>query len=742
MSDASSRKARLLQGNGDTGGDKGFTKHDGHLNNTWERSPGEGDGLFRRAAVRPLVCLKEEQLKEALKVPLSFFKKYRYAAACLLLLSVPFAIMAYAWYSSPLRWFYHGINKATLLAVRDSAGLYYVSARDNPLYSELMKGTFYHYERQERTTVKLIAEPATLGPDESLKLSWEGQVTDFDVLLFQCEDNVSDTDDDDDEQEPLSQIRDPADILEAATIAQARSTSVHNGAPLTVARDTWLFPRFPVLRYDTCRFLLYEKQGTKFYLKATSNLITLDSHKVTPTGIHLAYTNDPTEMNVSFTTAVIDNSQPIVMYYDYSTNDDDSNQEDGIYYVYGGTTTTYSASDLCQPPANRKGPGRFMDPGALHSLTMTNLEPGAVYSYAVGLQVFGSDDEDDNASTNIEWSDTFVFTAALEPGDDETPFAYLVYGDQGCPKTGCWEEGRDWMETAVVPAAAPVTSLHHFGDLSYARGVAHQWDRWLDMMMPVAARLPLQIAVGNHEYDYTYIDKDSLYEDPSGDGAAGSSFSPEWGNMHDDSRGECGVPMAARFTMPASDNSNGVFWYSHEFGPVHTTVLSSEHNLTAGSVQYDFLEQDLAATDRSITPWVVVELHRPLYEAEKYWSDYMVAKAMREEFEDLLYAYQVDLVLAGHYHTYLRTCDGLYQGHCGVTGAPMYITVGTAGADLDRASLYSNSWTESFIAEYGFGRITVQNASALHFEFVRAGGKDEKGSGETLDDVWLRRARS
>lgn len=146
--------------------------------------------------------------------------------------------------------------------------------------------------------------------------------------------------------------------------------------------------------------------------------------------------------------------------------------------------------------------------------------------------------------------------------------------------------------------------------------------------------------------------------------------------------------------MPASDSAaNGLFWYSHEYASVHTTVLSSEHNMTAGSPQYEWLARDLANVDRATTPWLVVEMHRPLYESETYWSDNAVAVALRGQIEDLLFQYKVDLLLAGHYHAYLRTCDGLYRSQCGVAGAPVHITVGTAGVGLDTAGLYANDWT-------------------------------------------------
>ncbi|PNH06496.1 putative inactive purple acid phosphatase 9 [Tetrabaena socialis] len=54
------------------------------------------------------------------------------------------------------------------------------------------------------------------------------------------------------------------------------------------------------------------------------------------------------------------------------------------------------------------------------------------------------------------------------------------------------------------------------------------------------------------------------------------------------------------------------FWYSFEYGSVHFTVISTEHDLTAGSKQRRWLEADLEGVDRCRTPWLVVALHRPM----------------------------------------------------------------------------------------------------------------------------------
>lgn len=98
--------------------------------------------------------------------------------------------------------------------------------------------------------------------------------------------------------------------------------------------------------------------------------------------------------------------------------------------------------------------------------------------------------------------------------------------------------------------------------------------------------------------------------DPSG----GKPYAPSWGNYGADSGGECGVMLARRFMMPASARAdNPPFWYGFDYGSVHFTAISTEHDLQPGSPQYAWLEAELAAVDRCRTPWLVLLLHRPMY---------------------------------------------------------------------------------------------------------------------------------
>jgi len=88
------------------------------------------------------------------------------------------------------------------------------------------------------------------------------------------------------------------------------------------------------------------------------------------------------------------------------------------------------------------------------------------------------------------------------------------------------------------------------------------------------------------------------------------------------------------------------------------------------------------------------------------------------------------------YHTY--RCDGLYHSRCGQVGGPLHLTVGTAGARLDPVdvALQDVPWVEQLILQtYGYGRLTIHNATTANFAFV---GHEAK---KVLDEVWIHRDR-
>merc|ERR1719494_801376 len=157
---------------------------------------------------------------------------------------------------------------------------------------------------------------------------------------------------------------------------------------------------------------------------------------------------------------------------------------------------------------------------------------------------------------------------------------------------------------------------------------------------------------------------------------------------------------------------------------VHMIMMSTEHDYSPGSEQYKWLENDLKHVDRSITPWVILGGHRPMYASQKLYGDFVVAAHMRELFEELLYKYRVDLAFWAHNHSYERTCK-VYKEKC-VDDGIVHIVVGTAGAYLDTAGWYPKEWSVYRSYAWAYGRVTVANSTSLLYEWVTNDKKEVK----------------
>merc|ERR1711907_918690 len=99
-------------------------------------------------------------------------------------------------------------------------------------------------------------------------------------------------------------------------------------------------------------------------------------------------------------------------------------------------------------------------------------------------------------------------------------------------------------------------------------------------------------------------------------------------------------------------------------------MLDTEMAIAPGSRQYTWLKADLAAVDRSLTPWVILMGHRPMYTGN-------VVDPHFGTIEPLLKDAKVDLCLWGHVHNAQVTCP-VFQGKC-TPGAPIHAVIGNAG---------------------------------------------------------------
>ena len=114
-------------------------------------------------------------------------------------------------------------------------------------------------------------------------------------------------------------------------------------------------------------------------------------------------------------------------------------------------------------------------------------------------------------------------------------------------------------------------------------------------------------------------------------------------------RGVAGVEVRGRRTNPTAPACAAAVARV----PIHLLFLLSatppapaEHLFEPGSPQHDFIRADLAALNRTRTPWLVVGGHRPPYIDSTFYGlvpdgDQVVARQLRGALEDLFYSYQV-----------------------------------------------------------------------------------------------------
>ena len=163
----------------------------------------------------------------------------------------------------------------------------------------------------------------------------------------------------------------------------------------------------------------------------------------------------------------------------------------------------------------------------------------------------------------------------------------------------------------------------------------------------------------------------------------------------------------------------GNTWYTVAYGPVTIVHVSTERSMATTDAQYKWLAQTLRSIDRTVTPWVVVHGHRPIYADEAVSCDPFTGCGDVDAFhyywnllDPLFTEARVDAVFAGHHHVTQRQCAA-YQGRCvmnstwdAAAGAnvydgplnPVYYVVGNAGATSDTPGVRSPGTGAAFNA--------------------------------------------
>jgi len=319
--------------------------------------------------------------------------------------------------------------------------------------------------------------------------------------------------------------------------------------------------------------------------------------------------------------------------------------------------------------------------GGIHSALLEDLLPSTTYYYQVG----GPD----------QWSDIYSFKSAPPVGKEDIYIGAMA--DVGAdPNSEMTIKGlMDWRNEDRLDL------IIHAGDLSYANNYnpgGPVWDHYGDILEPLLAYTPYSPGVGNHESIDDFL----------------------------------GFRLRFSTDLLIKNSGGGDFYWSFDFGNIHFVHLSSENDFNVSSPQHTWLQNDLKKVNRTLTPWIIAIWHRPWYtSSETHGED----DAMRIAMEPLFITYKVDLAIVGHVHSYERITE--IADNVIKKDATAYITIGNGGTPEGLAKNWKPKpdWSEFRLAEWGYSRLRVHNATHAHWE-MRTDSNES-----TTDDHWFVRTR-
>ncbi|KAG3099821.1 hypothetical protein PI124_g15075 [Phytophthora idaei] len=366
-----------------------------------------------------------------------------------------------------------------------------------------------------------------------------------------------------------------------------------------------------------------------------------------------------------------------------------------------------------------------------HHATASGLSPHTKYYYKVGSKT----------QTTYQ-SDVYSFVTARSPLDTST-FKVLIYGD-----AGDGDNSEDTLAHANTLTSNDVDLIYHIGDISYADDdylVATQmsgffyeevYNKWMNSLAPVMSAIPYMVVVGNHE-------------------AECHSPACQLSRSKKDMLGNY-TAYNARFKMPYEESDGALnMWHSFDHGPLHFTSLSSETDYpNAPSNEYtlthkngnfgdqlNWVESELAKADanRNNVPWIIVGMHRPLYDVAGCDDNGVPTDQnanVQSAFEALFIKYKVNVVLTAHKHYYERQLPIANNAAVmvGVSDdfktydnpqAPVYILTGAAGniEALIDAPTGTAPWNAAVdYMHFGFS-VLEANRTTLSWKFISAADK-------------------
>ncbi len=287
-----------------------------------------------------------------------------------------------------------------------------------------------------------------------------------------------------------------------------------------------------------------------------------------------------------------------------------------------------------------------------HAATITGLTADTTYyykTYTGGYDV-------------TPWS-AITFTTALE--STALRLTFIAFGDSR-PGGESSPPSQAALDVAAEMDRHSVDLALHTGDIVFTGGICSgndsAWNQYVrayfDLYRQNMGHVPFYPSVGNHELN---------------GGSCGY-------------QGYTDVYYLPENASPGDEEK----YYSFDWGNSHFVALDTNQNYSAGSIQYNWLVNDLQASTQS---WKFVFFHHPAYSSGLHSSTSGVQTHLVPIFE----TYDVDVVFSGHDHHYERTYP-ILNNTCTTPqdGGVVYYVTGGGGAPLypvfgDWFTAYSDS---------------------------------------------------
>ncbi len=237
-----------------------------------------------------------------------------------------------------------------------------------------------------------------------------------------------------------------------------------------------------------------------------------------------------------------------------------------------------------------------------HTVSLTDLEPGATYYYRVGDAERGW------------WSETGSVTTA--DGSKNVTFIHLTDAQSQNEK----QYKRAWAKVlAAADEAYDYDFILNTGDIVDHGDNMKHWAWALNTGSEYLMNTFHMPASGNHE--------------GYGTNATVNNFT-----------------LA---NVPEQDTASGVY-YSFDYNNIHIAVLNTndlDENEALTKAQIDWLKDDMTGSDAQ---WKFVAIHKAVYSQGSHYADDDVC-AIRGQLQTLMPELGIDMVFQGHDHVYLRT---------------------------------------------------------------------------------------